>query len=202
VIYCSVTDVRNALAQGDDSGTNTAADMPDTIIEDAINEAGSVIDSYVGGPYADTDFVPGVITYWCRDMAAYLSTLTWRKSKDLTAQDPVVLRQAYVTQMLQDIRDDKLAIPSPGNGLGSGNGGPPQTGMVATVVNPFPPTSSPFPLFVEQDYDLYGRGIRLNRGGRFVTYWGGIPKDEQFPDAVPSDAGTRTTYQDPGPPGG
>lgn len=197
MIYCSVTDVRNALAQGESSDTNTAADMSDTIIEDAIAEAGAVIDSYVGGPYGSNDYVPGVIQYWCRDVGAYLATLTWRKSKDLTSQDPVVLRYLMTLQLLQDVRDDLLVIASPGNGLGpdGGDAGPPD--IDPTVVNSFPPASQ-VPLFVEWDYDLYGAGTRMNaRSGRPFPYWGGKSRSD-----APADTGKAFAVLDPGPPGG
>jgi phage gp36-like protein len=172
--------------------------MPDAIIDDAIAEASSLVDGYVGGPYASNDFVPGLIQYWTRDVAAYLATLTWRKSKDLTPEDPVVLRYNTVTTMLTDVMNGSLVISSPGNGLNGGTviDGPPD--IAATVVNPFPPTLSPFPMFVEVDYDLYGQGTRMNwAGGRWSYNWAGVPVKPDIPDN-----GVRVATMDPGPPGG
>ena len=110
---CSVVDVRNALAaDGQTSGTNTAADMDDNALTDAIAEASSVVDSYVGGPYDIGDTVPAMVIYWTRDVAAFLATCTWRRSKDFAALDPVLLRYQFTISRLAGIFTGTTAMPS------------------------------------------------------------------------------------------
>jgi phage gp36-like protein len=113
VNYCSVADVRNALVQdGQTTGTNTAADMDDDTITDAIKEASTVVDTYVGGPYGPGDSVPDMVIYWTRDIASFLATCTWRKSKDFAAMDPVLLRYQQAIGRLAGIFTGTTAMPS------------------------------------------------------------------------------------------
>lgn len=145
MMYCSVADVRFALTQsGNATETNTAADMDDVTIQDAIAESSAVLDGYIGGPYASTDVVPPVITFWCRDIAAFLATCTWRKSKDFAAMDPVLLRYQWAMGQLTGIATGAIVVP--GDGPSTGNGG-----SGATVVN-----QNSFTLFHAWDFDLLG----------------------------------------------
>lgn len=111
--YCSVVDVRNALAaDGQTTGTNTAADMDDAALTDAIAEASSVVDTYVGGPYGPADSVPDMVIYWTRDVAAFLATCTFRRSKDFETMDPVLLRYQQAIGRLQGIFTGTTAMQS------------------------------------------------------------------------------------------
>ena len=111
--YCSVVDVRNALAaDGATSGTNTAADLDDASLTDAIAEASSIVDTYVGGPYAPVDSVPGMVIYWTRDVAAFLATCTFRRSKDFQTLDPVLLRYQFTISRMAGIFTGTTALPS------------------------------------------------------------------------------------------
>lgn len=146
MIYCSVTDVRNALVQdGQTTGTNTAADMDDQTIQDAIAEASTIVDTYVGGPYAPTDSVPDMVTYWTRDVAAFLATCTWRKSKDFQPLDPVLLRYQQALGRLAGVFAGTTAMPSTQM--------PTSDVYEGTIVNPISQT-----LFYPWQFDLYGRG--------------------------------------------
>jgi phage gp36-like protein len=147
--YCDVQDVRNALIPGGASTeTNTAADVPDAAIQDAIDEAMAIVDAFVGGPYESTDFIPGIVLYWTRDIAAYYATLTWRKSKAPSADNPVVTRYQHAIEMLQSIAEGGLDIPSPADIPDQG-----------TVVNPADAlvASQNGTLFNPADFDLTGR---------------------------------------------
>jgi phage gp36-like protein len=147
--YCSVADVRIALTEsGETTDTNTAADMDDITISDAILEASAQIDPYIAGPYSPADDVPAIITYWCRDIAAFLATCTWRKSKDFAAMDPVLLRYQRVTTMLDGIAAGSIVVP--GNGPSGSSGG-------ATVINQYN-----FTLFHPRDFDLIGAGAGID----------------------------------------
>jgi phage gp36-like protein len=146
--YCSIEDVRLALVEdGTEDGTNTASDMDDQTIDDSIAEATSQVDIYIGGPYRLDlgDQVPDSVRYLTRDVAAFLATCTWRKSKDFTAMDPVYLRWQWAIQQLNSISSGAAEIPG-GTGPSSSNAG-------ATVVNIYP-----FNLFHPWQFDLIGRG--------------------------------------------
>jgi phage gp36-like protein len=165
VNYCAVADVRNALSRGGaSSGTNTASDLSDAQIADAIAEASAVVDVSVNGPYDPCvgDVVPGIITFWTRDIAAYLATLTWRASKDITERDPVVLRYTMATSYLNRVASGSMVIPMPS-----------APGDVATVINTYEGY-----LFHSWNFDLTGRsegidefqGFPIWRSGAML-YW-------------------------------
>lgn len=125
--YCVVRDVRLALTPSADAeNKETAANLPDWQIEDAILEAEGVVNTHVLARYTipvvevtenvdgtDETFVvaPSPIRGWARDIAAFLATLTFRKNKDLGKDDPIRLRFMWVMQMLTDIRDGKMNLP-------------------------------------------------------------------------------------------
>jgi phage gp36-like protein len=157
VNYCSIDDVRLALVQdGASSDTNTAADMDDGTITDAIAEASTIVDTYIMGPYAPTDTVPGVVTYWTRDVAAFLATCTWRKSKDLAAFDPVYLRYQQALGRLAGIPLGLTALP-PGQS--------PTTSFNGAVANVVEDT-----LVWPWNYDLIGRSQSGYGIGSFYAY--------------------------------
>lgn len=121
-MYSSPADVRNALTPGaDEADQTTAASFANAQIEDAIKEADGMIDTYLSGRFGiptDPD-VPTVAVYpvraWSRDIAAYLATLTYRKSKDLQPDDPIRLRFLWVIDVLEKIAAGDLTpnLPQP-----------------------------------------------------------------------------------------
>lgn len=132
-MYSSPADVRNALTPGaGDTDETTAASFEDAQIEDAIKEADGVIDTYIYSMFGipqDPDAIPAnsVAIYpvraWSRDIAAYLATLTFRKSKDMAPDDPVRLRYNFVMDVLEKISEGVLRPnlpqpPTPPDGYG------------------------------------------------------------------------------------
>lgn len=155
--YCSTDDVRLALVDdGVSSGTNTGADLDDITVNDAIAEASTIVDSYIGGPYAVSDTVPNVVVYWTRDVAAFLATLTWRKSKDMTAWDPVYLRYQQAIGRLAGIITGTTAFPADIA---------PTTDRQGTVAN-----IVPLELFWAWNYDLVGKMESGYGIGSFAQY--------------------------------
>jgi phage gp36-like protein len=148
-------------ADGQTSGTNTAADMDDAALSDAVHEASSIVDTYVGGPYGPADSVPNMVVYWTRDVAAFLATCTWRKSKDFEALDPVYVRYQQAIARMEGIFLGTTAMPSsqmPSADVFSG-----------MVVNPFVG-----PLFCPWDFDLTGESTSGdNLGGWPLVRWPG-----------------------------
>lgn len=107
-MYCSPIDVRNALTPGATStDPSTGAGLSDEQIDDAIRQADSRINGYLPSDYiVPTETLENTLIvstppfrYWSRDIAAYLATLTYRRSKDLSQDDPVRLR--YQDTMLE-----------------------------------------------------------------------------------------------------
>lgn len=129
--YCTIRDVRLALTPGavSDDNNQTGATLPDWQIEDAILEAEGIVRAYLTARYTipSTEveevnpenpletwvwFVaPSPVRGWCRDIAAYLCALTFRKNKDLPEDDPIRLRFLMVMGMLKDVRDYNMDLP-------------------------------------------------------------------------------------------
>lgn len=120
-MYSSPADVRNALAPGASEAVDTAASLADDQITDAIKEADGVVDTYIYALYGipqdpdNLDVAIFPVRGWSRDIAAYLATLTFRKSKDMEENDPVRLRYNQVISLLQKIADGELQpnLPQP-----------------------------------------------------------------------------------------
>lgn len=119
-MYSSVLDVRNALAPGgSESDTTTAASFNPAQLTDAINEADAIIDTHLSLVYAipqsDEDPLVAVppVRWWSRDIAAYLATLTFKRSKDIPADEPIRLRFNLIMAQLVAIRDGKAAVDLP-----------------------------------------------------------------------------------------
>lgn len=164
--YSTVIMVRNALSpapsgsewldndQPDpNSLTNTAADLSNAQLQDAITEADSKIDSYIGGRYTtpvinDATGVPYVavphpLDYWSRNIAAYLATLTNNKSQDLDETDPVIRRYNATVLDMVAVRDGKANLVIPENTTSSSEA------SAGQVINPYAGN-----LFGPCDFDL------------------------------------------------
>lgn len=125
--YSEPNDVRNVLAPGvwpfDGDGeapkTGTAADLPDAQLVEAIKRGDNLIDSYIGGKYTTpvaVDPIPDGLKQWSASAGAYFATLTYRRGKDISDQDPVVRQFALLMQMLQGVARGTLTLPIPTNG--------------------------------------------------------------------------------------
>lgn len=175
-MYTTVVEVRNALYPGDwsdgnqpdsNSLTNTAVDLSNEQLIDAINEADSLIDSYIGGryqtpvlldasgmPYAST---PHPIDFWSRNIAAYNATLTYASRQDFTDEDPVARRYNMTMTALTAVRDGKATLGIPDNLTPNADAGAGQ------AINQYYGH-----LFEPRDFDLYPvrSGWPLWPGGR------------------------------------
>jgi phage gp36-like protein len=83
--------------------SNTAADLEDSQLNDAIAEADSTIETYISGYYAtpvantqDSDgnftVVPHPVDFWSRNIAVYNATLVYRGGQDFADTDPIARR--------------------------------------------------------------------------------------------------------------
>lgn len=115
--YVTIRDLRLALTGVTDPSVatdySTAASLPDANLNDAIDEAESVVDNYLRGRYIVpvSDATP--IFYLARDIAAYKATLTWKRNEPMIADDPVQLRYDAAMTDLTAIRDGKLILTIP-----------------------------------------------------------------------------------------
>lgn len=126
--YSTAAKVRQALVPSSDgtqtNGTGTAADLTDAQLDDAIGEADSTIDAYIGGYYAVpvaevSSAVPHPIDFWSRNLAAYFATLAWRGSMDFTDTDPVARRYKETMDALTAVMNGKLRLQLPENVSGN-----------------------------------------------------------------------------------
>lgn len=160
--YSTAELVRNALTPTGVGGT--AAVLPDSQLVDAIEEADQLIDSYIGARYAVpvqpvSGATPPPVGSWSRDIAAYLATLTWRRSQDITDNDPVVRRYKMTLQALTDVRDGKNSLPLP-----SSDGQTQDASGAGPVINRYVGN-----LFTVRDFDLYPD--RLNWQQNEIGRW-------------------------------
>ena len=135
--YCTVRDVRNALTpDAAVANSGTAAELEDWQIEDAINEAEGIVQSYLASRYVIVSeeveepnpedpsetwvsFVaPDPVRAWTRNIAAYLAALTYRRNRDLGEDDPIRLRYALTMANLLAVREGEMDIDLPGTETG------------------------------------------------------------------------------------
>ncbi len=150
--YSTAAMLRQALVPTSDGAapatpTNTAADMSDAQLIDAIAEADSLIDAYIGKYYAvpvavtyaseiDGDgapvgSTPHPIDYWSRNIAAYNATLAYRGSLDFADTDPIARRYMATMQALVAVSKGQANLQLPDN-----TNGPSATGA-GQVMNPY-----------------------------------------------------------------
>lgn len=151
--YSTPALVRKALVPSSDGGepespTHTAADLSNSQLQDAIDEADVILNGYIGGRYVTpvalvSGVTPHPIDYWSRNIAAYNATLTFRGSQDFTDQDPVARRYALTMEALQAVSSGRVTLEIPGNVSDTAAQG------VSPAYNPYSGT-----LFCVEDFDL------------------------------------------------
>lgn len=140
--FCTVRDVRLALAPaGLSEGQQDPTQLDDWQIEDAIAEAEGQVMTYIGARYTVTpvstevenpdsvdetwtvQVAPSPVRGWTRNVAAWLVSLTYRRSKDIGEDDPIRLRYNMTLDLLKDVRDGKSDLALPGvNDTSNGSG--------------------------------------------------------------------------------
>jgi len=136
--YSTPAMVRLALVPDSDGGqpdsaspTHTAADLSDGTLIDAIAEADSTIDSYLNARYAIpvavieagnphgydgvAGAIPHPVDFLSRTIAAYLATITFKKSQDFADTDPIVRRYKAAMDLLNQIAAGKVNLNLPEN---------------------------------------------------------------------------------------
>src|SRR5881396_3781198 len=117
-MYATAGTVRAVLARDTTAPIGTAAELSDADITAAITSAQAQVDGRLAVRYSVpfTDPVPQLVADITRDIAAYLSDLTYRQGKDYESQmDPVVLRYQQALSLLGQIAGGQIDLPvSPG----------------------------------------------------------------------------------------
>lgn len=113
-MYCLPSDIRDNVA-GTDAGTGTCAQLEDYQLSAAIGRASSKVSAYVGTTYVvDANdpviVVPDLVTDLTVAIGSYYATLTYRKGKDLSQYDPILLGYQDAMATLQDIVAGKIEV--------------------------------------------------------------------------------------------
>lgn len=126
VSYCAPSDIRSAVA-GTDDGTGTCAMLTDPQLNAAIKQASSKVSAYAGTAwYTDaadpTITVPDLVFNLTVQIATFYATLTYRKGKDLSQYDPVMLGYADAMATLKDIISGNIEVEPvpPGDPVAAG----------------------------------------------------------------------------------
>lgn len=128
-MYSTPQDVRTALTPGgQQSDLSTGASLADEQINDAIAQADTIIDSYLGllyviptsevpvegsEPPTTVTVAPFPVRYFSRDIAAWLATLTFKRNQDIPPDDPIRLRYNMTMNLLQRYSDGTAVLPNP-----------------------------------------------------------------------------------------
>lgn len=111
-LYATTTDLRATLA-GTDSGTGTAAALTDNQLTLALTSASNRISVFAGAVFDSSTpaaVPPDIFHDLCLDLAAFIATTTYMKSKVIGPTHPVWLRYTEAQKLLDDVRDGKLRL--------------------------------------------------------------------------------------------
>lgn len=143
--YITVAELKTALNPSNVDPANTAASLPDPVLETVITNAETEINARLGTRY-DTPFpapVPSLVTRLVTDFAVYHATLAWRATVDLEERDPVQLRYQAAKKLLEDIVAGRASVP----------GVDESTGTAAGVGEPI--NKHQYPIFEDEDFDVH-----------------------------------------------
>lgn len=133
--YCSRDEVRDVLTRDAEDVANNGASLDNEVLDKAIVDAQSEIDSRLTARYTvPFSPVPSIVNAICQDIAAYLADLTFRQNRDHQSElSPVYLRYQRSMALLVALQTGETRIPPDG-------GDPEPTGggavAVGTVTRP------------------------------------------------------------------
>lgn len=124
--YSTFEQVREVVARDPSQDEGTGASLADTTIMGYIAEADQEIDARLSSIYS-TPFnpVPPLISQISRDIAAYLSDMTFREVRDYTSDlNPVLLRYKRAQDLLKLLVSGEMDLPAttPPSSDGSASG--------------------------------------------------------------------------------
>jgi hypothetical protein len=104
--YALPADIREAVAP-DGTFAGTCAEFTDDQMTEPITRAQSLVDGSTGMVFTDAN-VPPLLKGLVIALGAYYATLAYRKSKDLSQYDPIVLLYQDAIATLKLIRDGEI----------------------------------------------------------------------------------------------
>jgi len=120
-MYCLPADIRSNVA-GTDAGTGTCAQLTDDQLSAAIQQASAKVSAYVGTSYvvdaADpVVVVPDLVRTCTIQIGTFYATCVYRKNKDFSQFDPVLLSYNDAISTLRDIAAGRVDVDpgSPGD---------------------------------------------------------------------------------------
>ena len=121
-LYASIGDLRLWL-DGTDSGTGTPSQLSDDQLSLCLYSASNRVSIYAGGIYdgsSDSADPPPVFHDLTLDLAAFFAWRTYLKGKTMASDHPVFVAYTSATQILNDVRDNKvdLDVMVAGTGVG------------------------------------------------------------------------------------
>lgn len=112
--YAVPDDVRGVLAPDLTVPGGTPAELADDTLTERITAAAAQVDASLAArynvPFPDTA-IPRLVKDLTVAIAAYLASLTWRRSVDLTTGDPLVLRYQWATGLLTALSKGEIDLP-------------------------------------------------------------------------------------------
>jgi len=129
-VYITLANLRATLAPDGAADESTAASMTDAALTREIVRAQAEVDGHLldryGAPFSDAE-VPALIKSITEDIAAYLATLTHRRTGSLDENDVIWLRYSRASALLERIGEGAIDLGVAGTGVVS---------VGPTVVNP------------------------------------------------------------------
>lgn len=114
-MYVTAEDVRNVLAPDGANDESTAAQMDDDALEREIVRAQAEVDGHLRDRYdVPLDDPPVLVEAITADIAAYLATLTHRRSGTLDENDVVWLRYSRASALLERLGSGAMDLEGDG----------------------------------------------------------------------------------------
>lgn len=135
-LYASVEDLKLWL-DGTDSGTGTPSQLSIDQLTLCLYSASNRVSVYGGGIYdgsTDAADPPPIFHDLTLDLAAFFAWRTYLKGKVMPSDHPVFIAYTNATQILNDVRENKVDLD-----VGVAGSGDPGAGERALVVNTIPP---------------------------------------------------------------
>jgi hypothetical protein len=111
-VYASIDDLRLWL-DGTDSGTGTPSQLSDDQLSLCLYSASNRVSVYAGGIYdgsSDVADPPPIFHDLTLDLAAFFAWRTYLKGKTMASDHPVFVAYQNATQMLNDVRENKIDL--------------------------------------------------------------------------------------------
>lgn len=112
--YAVADDVRRVLTPDPQVATGTPAELTDAVLTERIAAASAQVDAALAGRYAVpfTGEVPRLVHDIVVALASWLAALTYRRSVDISATDPLQLRYQWATDLLAQLARGALDLPT------------------------------------------------------------------------------------------